>query len=56
MKVFKMTNSADRLWNIKGSFGEFDAEVKSDVDAFYAENGYISVNAHFWYQNPHHYK
>lgn len=45
MKVYKLTKSADQLWNIKGSFGEFDAEVKSDVDAFYAENGYISVNA-----------
>ena len=43
MKVYKHTKSAERLWNIKGSFGEFDAEVKSGVDSFYAENGRISV-------------
>ena len=45
MKVYKQTKSADQLWNIKGSFGEFDAEVKSDVDSFYAENGCISVKS-----------
>ena len=43
MKVYKLTDFADRLWNIKGSFGEFDAEVKCDGDTFYAENGCISI-------------
>ena len=43
MKVYKHTKSAEWLWNIKGSFGEFAAVVKSDSDSFYAENGCISV-------------
>ncbi len=45
MNIYRQTTYADNLWNIKGSFGEFDANVTVDDGSFYAENGIIEVRS-----------
>lgn len=45
MNIYKNRKNADDLWNIVGSFGEFDASVKFEDGLFCAENESIAVKS-----------
>ena len=45
MNLYKKTTCGDELWNIKGDFGEFDAQVQCKNNSFYAENGIVEVKS-----------
>lgn len=45
MNLYKKKTNANSLWNITGSFSEFNAEVTADADTFSAENGCIEVKS-----------
>ena len=45
MNIYKYHKCADDLWNIIGSFGEFDTSVNFEDNLFSAENGAIAVKS-----------